>query len=292
MDKYRKRMFMSTRKTIVEDGVYHVTQRAPGKEIIFVEENDYKKFLQLLKLTSREFSLEIFCFALMPNHVHILLKNKKENLSQAMKYLFQRYALWFNRKYERKGHVFCGAYRAALCMDDDYLITISLYIHLNPFKARLTKDVFDYRWSSLNCYLNVKHNSFIKINTIMDMIGYNGKGGLVYKELINEVKSLHYNSIFEDRYGGKNFSKKVLNFLTSGTKNNLLKKTKFFKGIYNNADKIAAILNIKRKSRFEDKKAFKYCVEQLLSRGYDYREITEKFKVNRTTIYRVMQQKC
>ncbi len=283
---------MSTRKIVIEDGVYHITQRAPGREIIFVEENDYKKFLKILKQAAQVFSLEIFCFVLMPNHVHILLRNKKENLSQAMKYLFQRYALWFNGKYERKGHVFCGAYRAALCMDDDYLITISLYIHLNPFKARLVKDVFDYRWSSLNCYVQVKRNSFIKIDPIMDMLSNNGTAGLVYKELINEVKSLQYNNIVKDRYGGKKFSNMVLNFLRSRTDHNLFKKTRFFENIRNDSDAMTAILNVKRKSRFKDKRAFKYCVEQLLSRGYSHREIAEKFKVNRTTIYRIMQQKC
>ncbi len=48
-----------------------------------------------------------------------------------MRYLFKRYAQWFNVKYERKGHVFCGAYRAALCCDDGHLLAVSVYIHLS-----------------------------------------------------------------------------------------------------------------------------------------------------------------
>ena len=164
------RVLMSTMKIIVEDGIYHVTQRAPGNELIFIEDNDYLRFVSLLKETVQKFQLELFCFALLPNHLHLLLKIKEKNLSEAMRYLFKRYAQWFNVKYERKGHVFCGAYRAALCCDDGHLLAASVYIHLNPLKARLTKDIFKYKWTSLNCYIQrLKNPSFVKPELITEM---------------------------------------------------------------------------------------------------------------------------
>jgi putative transposase len=101
MRKDTNRGFMLTRKILVEDGVYHVTQRAPGREIIFVEDKDYLRCLYLLKETAKEFNLDILCFALLPNHLHLLLKTKNKNLDKAMKYLFQRYAQWFNKTYYR-----------------------------------------------------------------------------------------------------------------------------------------------------------------------------------------------
>ena len=128
-------MVMSSRKIIEAGGVYHLTQRAPGRELLFIEEADYMRFLKLLKEASQKFELDIFSFALLPNHLHILLKIKGRNLAEAMKYLFQSYAQGFNKKYKRKGHVFCGVYRAVLCKTDAQLLVTSLYIHLNPFKT-------------------------------------------------------------------------------------------------------------------------------------------------------------
>ena len=147
---------MSTRKIIVEEGVYHITQRAPGKELLFLEESDNLRFLKLLKEISIKFSLDIFCFALLSNHLHILLRIENKNLDKAMKKLFQSYAQYFNAKYYRKGHVFCGVYRASLCDNDSYLLTASLYIHLNPYKAGLTKDIFKYVFDSTTFNINVK----------------------------------------------------------------------------------------------------------------------------------------
>ena len=72
----------------------------------------------------------------MPNHVHLLLSPTESNLYDAMRDVFARYAMMFNRKYERKGHLFGGPYRQAVCLDDSYLLAASLYIHLNPVKAR------------------------------------------------------------------------------------------------------------------------------------------------------------
>ena len=88
--------------------------------------------LGLLKEISGKHALTVLSFCLMPNHVHLLLKTGEKNLDQAMRDLFSRYATWFNRKYERKGHLFGGPYRQAVCLDDAYLLAVSIYIHLNP----------------------------------------------------------------------------------------------------------------------------------------------------------------
>ena len=105
-------------RLVFPGGTYHITQRAPGRELLFLEDGDRLYFLKLLKEASKKFCLAIYCFALMPNHVHLLLRIEDANLSSAMKNLFERYADYFNRKYERKGHVFCGRFRASVCSDD------------------------------------------------------------------------------------------------------------------------------------------------------------------------------
>lgn len=142
----REKLTTYREKIISADSVYHVTQRAPGKELLFLEKNDYLNFIYLLKKCAKEYKLDVFCFCCMPNHVHLLLKINETNLSKAMKSLFTAYAVRFNNKYERKGHVFCGVYRASMCLDDAHLLGASLYIHLNPIKAGLVNNAFRYRW--------------------------------------------------------------------------------------------------------------------------------------------------
>ena len=121
-------IFIVRNKVIPAGSIVHIIQRAPGKESLFVEDNDYIHFLHLLKKTAKKYSLAVICFALMPNHFHLLIKFREENASYAIKNLCERYAMYFNTKYERKGHVFYGAFRARLCLDESYLLIASLYI--------------------------------------------------------------------------------------------------------------------------------------------------------------------
>jgi len=188
---------MTTRKIIAEEAVYHITQRAPGRELVFVEDNDYRSFLYSLEKTSRKYSLDILCFALLPNHLHLLIKINDENLNKAMKYLFQSYAQRFNKKYKRKGHVFCGVYRASLCCDDAYLIAASLYIHLNAYKANLVKDPFGYKWSSLPFYTNDTNSSFVNTDYVLGVIneGNKLKAMRAYKEMIEGGMKCRLNNI-------------------------------------------------------------------------------------------------
>ena len=84
--------------------------------------------------------------------MHILMSPDEENLYDAMRDLFSRYVMRFNPKYERKGHLVGGPYRLAAYLDDSYLLTTSLYIHLNPVKVSLAESVVDYRWTSSRLY--------------------------------------------------------------------------------------------------------------------------------------------
>ncbi len=130
-----RRQLTVRQRIIFEGAIYHITQRAPGTERIFLEESDYLYFLKILKDITQEFHVKLFSFALLTNHLHLLLQITQKNLSSAMKNLFERYAMYFNEKYQRKGHVFCGRFRASLCNDDAYFLAISVYIHLNPCRA-------------------------------------------------------------------------------------------------------------------------------------------------------------
>ena len=103
-----------------------VTQRAAGKEPLFLEDNDYLFMLAHLSEISQSFSLMMYAFCFMPNHVHLMFSPIEKNLYDAMRDLFSRYAMKFNQKYERKGHL-SARHRSCLL--------ISLYLGMKLFNT-------------------------------------------------------------------------------------------------------------------------------------------------------------
>lgn len=130
-------------------GIYHVMFRGVGKEDIFLDAEDRERFLETLLRFKLRCGLEILGFCLMPNHTHLLLKvGRRETLSQSMKRIGVSYVHWFNKKYDRYGHLFQGRFRSEAVEDERYLLVVLRYIHRNPVKAGMVKKVSGYRWSS------------------------------------------------------------------------------------------------------------------------------------------------
>ncbi len=285
-EKRLKRFFSVKQKLIVENGLYHVTQRAPGREMLFLEKADYLYFLHLLKETSKKFNVDVYAFALMPNHLHLFVYLNEKNLDKAMQKIFQRYAIYFNTKYFRKGHVFCGAYRCAFCNDERYALVASLYIHLNPFKAGLAKDLQGYRWTSLDVYLNPKIKSFVQNDKILKLLDPDKeKAAAIYTNILKESSGIEYKPRWETFKESKNifelFFKKI----------EMLKiviKKKNEKAFQPSNEKINALRMKKKLLTSEDKKVLIYTVEQLRSRGFNLTEAAEILGVSRTKIYRLM----
>jgi putative transposase len=95
-----KRYFRATRKLNTPCIISHITQRAAGKEPLFLEDSDYLFMLGLVKEIANKYSLRTYAFCLMPNHAHLLFSPQENNLYDAMRDLFSRYAKKFNWKYE------------------------------------------------------------------------------------------------------------------------------------------------------------------------------------------------
>ncbi len=152
-------------KEYQENSYYHVYNRGVEKRQIFLDDQDYRVFLSLLKrhltrtkeanIRGQEYEsfggrLELQAFCLMPNHFHLLfyLNNDVKAISELMRRLLGTYTLYFNRKYDRVGHLFQGVYKASHINDDSYLLHISRYIHRNP------KDYYNWTYSSLPYYIS------------------------------------------------------------------------------------------------------------------------------------------
>lgn len=96
---------------------------------------------------------QIYSYCLMDNHVHLLLKESDEGISEAIKRISSSYVYWYNMKYQRVGHLFQERYKSENVENAAYFLTVLRYIHQNPLKAGLTNDVFQSRWTSINEYI-------------------------------------------------------------------------------------------------------------------------------------------
>lgn len=279
---------MIGKKVIVEGGIYHITQRAPGREVLFLENSDYLRLLFLVKKVKKDFKLSIICFSLLPNHLHLFLKIKELNLDKAMKSLFQAYAQYFNKKYQRKGHVFCGVYRASFCNRDDYLITASLYIHLNAYKAKLIESPFNYKWHSLDVYVKPIRSTFIDRELILNILNSNPENAKkIYRNLVEEARDIEYENVMENRYALKSFYEKALDRFKERT----IDKLALFVPVFEVEEQIKKFANKARVFTIEDKNALRYLIEQLLSRGFSVSEIAKKLDYNRCHVYYLLANK-
>ncbi len=135
-----------------EGAYYHVLSRGVEQRDIFYDDSDRLIFLDILGRVSERFDIDIYAFVLMNNHYHLLIKTNKANLSRSFQWLGTTYTGYFNRKHDRRGHLFQGRFRSIIVEDDAYLIQLSFYIHRNPVRAGLVDRLVDYRWSSYPAY--------------------------------------------------------------------------------------------------------------------------------------------
>ncbi len=165
-------------KQYAADSYYHVYNRGVNRRKIFIDERDFIVFLSLLKRylgeeTKHDRSgrpypnynkqIDLLAYCLMPNHFHLLVfqNDSSEAMTSLMRGLCTSYTMYFNRKYNRVGHLFQDRFKASLISDDTYLQHISRYIHLNP------KEYRSYRWSSLRAYLGEVEFDWLKPGCII-----------------------------------------------------------------------------------------------------------------------------
>jgi hypothetical protein len=89
----------------------------------------------------------------MDNHIHLLVKETAEPISVGIKRICGRFVFWFNKKYDRCGHLFQERYKSEAVENDTYFLTVLRYIHQNPVKAGIVKNIPDFKWSSYHLYI-------------------------------------------------------------------------------------------------------------------------------------------
>jgi len=137
----------------VPGGLYHVILRGNGRQAIFFDTDDRERWNSLIETGLDRYGHRLHAYCWMTNHVHMAVQCPQAPLSDLMRLVASGYARATNRKYRRSGHLFERRHRALLLDDDTYLIELVRYIHHNPLRAGMVKDLGAYRWSSHGAYL-------------------------------------------------------------------------------------------------------------------------------------------
>ncbi len=132
---------------------YHVIARGNRRAVIFHDDADYTAYLDRLERYRRRDGVTLHAYVLMTNHVHLLLETGERPLSRTMQTLQFTYSQYYNRRYEKTGHLFQGRYQAILCDREAYLLELVRYLHLNPARVRRPLNPWTFRWSSHTAYL-------------------------------------------------------------------------------------------------------------------------------------------
>lgn len=133
-------------------GIYHIMLRGINQQQIFEDDEDFIRFMDILRECKKICGFELYAYCLMGNHVHLLMHEGKEPLELIFKRLGSRFVYWYNLKYQRSGHLFQDRYRSEPVETDGYFLTALRYIIQNPMKAGLEAAPGRYRWSSYECY--------------------------------------------------------------------------------------------------------------------------------------------
>ena len=131
---------------------------------LFRDDKDRMSFLDRLADILEETQTQCYAWALIPNHFHILLRTGSTPLSKVMRRLMTGYAVTFNKRHKRSGHLFQNRYKSVVCEEDPYLLELIRYIHLNPLRARLVEDLKEldkYLWTGHSAILGRRKNPLI-----------------------------------------------------------------------------------------------------------------------------------
>ena len=134
-------------------GIYHVIWRGINRQQIFKDKEDYQRFLETIRFFQGISGYLLYAYCLMSNHVHLLLGEGKESLGISFRRIGASFVYWYNWKYNRWGHLFQDRYRSEAVETDAYFLTLIRYIHQNPIKAGVTKEIQAYPWSSYREYV-------------------------------------------------------------------------------------------------------------------------------------------
>jgi putative transposase len=154
--------------------IHHIVVRGIERKNIFENNDDRDHFLVRLGDILQDTQTACFAWALMPNHFHLLFRTGSVSISTVMGRLLTGYALWYNRKHQRHGHLFQNRFKSILCQEEAYLLELVRYIHLNPLRAGLVHNIDEldnYPYSGHRILMGRLKKTWQRTDEILSMFG-------------------------------------------------------------------------------------------------------------------------
>jgi putative transposase len=158
-------------RLVLPDVPYHVTQCGNRRERTFLEDGDYSVYRDLLAEAARRAGSRIWCYCLMPNHVHlIVVPADADGLRRTFADAHRRYSGFINARHRWTGHLWQGRY-GAVAMDEAHLAAAARYVALNPVRARLVDSAGDWPWSSARAHLAGEDDELVEVGPLLERCG-------------------------------------------------------------------------------------------------------------------------
>jgi len=170
--------------------VYHVMSRGIERGSIFLGEEDYLDFHERIGVWLNKSGAKCLAWSLMPNHFHFLVLRGERPLSELMHHAMTGYAINFNLRHSRAGHLFQNRYKAIICDLEEYFMEVVPYIHLNPLRARLVNDLDGlaaYKWCGHCAAVSGGKDGLLDRDTLlMHFGGSEGEAIAKYRQVMRE----------------------------------------------------------------------------------------------------------
>ena len=148
---------------------HHITQRGNRRQETFFSNADYRIYLRTMTSWCEKQHVKIWCYCLMPNHVHLIaVPETEQSLSRAIGEAHRRYTRYINEKKRWKGYLWQGRF-SSFPLDKYHLLAAARYIELNPVRAGLVKDPAEYPWSSCKAHLSAMDDLLVKKRPLLDL---------------------------------------------------------------------------------------------------------------------------
>lgn len=177
-------------RVVLPNYPHHVVQRGHNRQVVFADEEDFRRYLNNLKELKEEFDIRVYAYCLMTNHVHLLLApgDSVSGLGKLMKALAARTTRYRNKLEGRSGTLWESRYKSSPVQSDVYLLACCRYIELNPIRACMVENPDDYIWSSYRQRVGIEFQKWIDLDPFyIALAETEAKRRKCYKQFMKEA---------------------------------------------------------------------------------------------------------
>jgi putative transposase len=149
-------------RLVLPNQPHHIIQTGNNNQNVFLDNDDYREFLSLLRTSAKQFKVAVHAYCLMPNHLHLLASPSDEDgLARMMQWMGRKYVPYFNGKYGRTGTLWGGRFKTSVVDPDEYFLPCSLYVEMNPVRSGVAAGLGEYPWTSYAHHIGGQQDALI-----------------------------------------------------------------------------------------------------------------------------------